>query len=49
MNDNTTAQMVFQRYETKYLLSRKQKEKIIRAMKPYMEPDEYGHLSLIHI
>lgn len=43
MNDNTAAQMVFQRYETKYLLSRKQKEKIIRAMKPYMEPDEYGH------
>ena len=49
MNDHTAIQMVFQRYETKYLLSRKQKEKIIRAMKPYMEPDEYGHSTIRNI
>lgn len=35
-------QMVFERYEIKYLLSRRQKEKVLRAMEPYMELDEYG-------
>ncbi|MCM1468250.1 MAG: polyphosphate polymerase domain-containing protein [Alistipes sp.] len=49
MNDNTNAQTVFQRYEIKYLISRKQKEKILRAMKPYMQPDNYGHSTIRNI
>ncbi len=35
-------QMIFKRYEIKYLLNRKQKERVLQAMQPYMEPDEYG-------
>lgn len=35
-------QMVFKRYEIKYLLDRKQKEKILEAMEPYMALDGYG-------
>lgn len=35
-------QKVFERYELKYLLTREQKAEILRAMEPYMEPDEYG-------
>lgn len=35
-------QMVFERYEIKYLLSRRQKEKVLQAMEPYMELDRYG-------
>lgn len=35
-------QMVFERYEIKYLLNRRQKERVLRAMEPCMEPDGYG-------
>ena len=35
-------QMVFKRYEMKYLISRSQKEKILQAMEPYMELDNHG-------
>ena len=39
-------QMVFQRYEIKYLLNRKQKEKVLQAMEPYMELDGYGRSTI---
>lgn len=35
-------QAVFKRYEIKYLVTAKQKERILKAMGPYMEPDRYG-------
>ncbi|MDE5591058.1 MAG: polyphosphate polymerase domain-containing protein [Acetatifactor sp.] len=43
------SQMVFQRYEMKYLLTRKQKEVILAAMEPYMEPDAYGRSTIRNI
>ena len=39
-------QMTFKRYETKYLLTAEQKEKILRAMQPYMALDQYGRSSI---
>lgn len=39
-------QMVFRRYEIKYLLNRKQKEKVFQVMEPYMEPDGYGRSTI---
>ena len=39
-------QTVFQRYEMKYLLTPDQKEAVLRAMQPYMEPDRYGRTSI---
>lgn len=42
-------QMVFKRYEIKYLLSRRQQERILREMEPYMVPDCYGHSSIRNI
>ena len=36
-------QMIFKRYELKYLLSAEQKEQLIQAMKAYMALDQYGH------
>ena len=41
--------MVFKRYEIKYLLGRKQKERILQAMEPYMELDEYGRSTIRNI
>ena len=35
-------QLVFKRYELKYMLTHTQKEKILEAMKPYMRLDAYG-------
>lgn len=43
------SQMVFRRYEVKYLLTRKQKEKILEAMEPYMKPDAYGRSTIRNI
>lgn len=43
------AQMVFKRYEIKYLIDRKQKEKVLRAMEPYMELDQYGRSMIRNI
>ena len=37
-----SAQMVFKRYEMKYLLSGEQKERVLYAMAPYMQLDSYG-------
>lgn len=42
-------QMVFQRYEIKYLLTRKQKEVILAAMEPYMKRDSYGRSTIRNI
>lgn len=42
-------QMVFKRYEIKYLLNRKQKEKVLQAMEPYMELDGYGRSTIRNI
>lgn len=39
-------QMIFKRYELKYLLTRQQQEEILRAMAPYMEPDRFGHSTI---
>ena len=36
-------QMVFERYELKYRLSRRQQQALVRAMAPYMALDGYGH------
>lgn len=43
------AQMVFQRYEIKFLLDRRQKEGVLRAMEPYMERDAYGRSTIRNI
>ena len=42
-------QTVFERYELKYLLTREQKEKVMQAMEPHMEPDEYGRTVIRNI
>ena len=49
MDKKADTQMVFQRYEIKYLLTRKQREKIMAAMKPYMALDQYGHSTIRNI
>ena len=40
------AQMVFQRYEIKYLMTRRQQDAVLRAMEPYMVADDYSHSSI---
>lgn len=42
-------QMVFKRYEMKYLLNGRQKEKVLQAMGAYMEPDQYGRGTIRNI
>ena len=37
------SQMVFKRYEIKYLMNYRQKDAVLQAMEPYMSMDEYGH------
>lgn len=39
-------QTVFKRYELKYMLTSEQKEKVLSAIKPYMELDEYGRTTI---
>lgn len=39
-------QMIFQRYEFKYLLDSRQLQTVLAAMEPYMVPDEYSHSSI---
>lgn len=39
-------QTKFQRYELKYLLTPEQKEKVLMAMAPYMQPDRYGKTTI---
>lgn len=42
-------QTVFKRYEMKYLLSQEQKDRILAAMEPYMELDQYGRTTIRNI
>ena len=42
-------QTVFQRYELKFMLTLEQKEKILKAISPYMSPDEYGRTTIRNI
>ena len=42
-------QTVFKRYELKYLLTERQKEKVLLAMEPYMALDQYGRTSIRNI
>ena len=39
-------QMIFQRYEFKYLMNVHQQQAVLDAMAPYMVPDEYSHSSI---
>ena len=39
-------QMVFKRYEMKYLMTRRQRDIVLKAMEPYMSMDRYGHSSV---
>ena len=38
--------IVFQRYEIKYLLTREQKDAVLSAMAPHMEPDSFGRSTI---
>ncbi len=42
-------QMVFRRYEQKYLLNREQRKLVLQAMEPYMRSDEYGRTTVRNI
>ena len=42
-------QMVFKRYELKYLLTKEQKSRLLEAMAPYMELDGYGRTTIRNI
>jgi SPX domain protein involved in polyphosphate accumulation len=42
-------QMTFERYELKYLLSAEQRTQLLKAMKPYMALDRYGHSTIRNI
>ena len=42
-------QMVFKRYELKYLLDQRQKEEILRAMEPHMALDRYGRTTIRNV
>ena len=44
-----TIQNVFERYEIKYLITEEQKEKILAAMHPYMELDQYGRSHILNL
>ena len=42
-------QMIFKRYEIKYMLTQEQKQKVLQAMEPYMALDEYGRTTIRNI
>ena len=42
-------QMIFKRYELKYLITRKQQLAICRAVEPYMTADRFSHSSIRNI
>lgn len=42
-------QSVFKRYELKYLITRAQKETVLRAMEPYMALDRYGRTTIRNV
>ncbi len=39
-------QTVFKRYELKYMLTQEQKEKVLKAIAPYMKLDKYGRTTI---
>ncbi len=42
-------QTVFKRYELKYMITRDQKDRILRAMEPYMVQDKFGRSTIRNI
>lgn len=42
-------QTVFKRYEFKYMLTPRQKEKVLQAMEGHMSPDQYGRTTIRNI
>ncbi len=42
-------QNVFKRYELKYLITKKQKEKMLSVMEPYMKADKFGRSTICNI
>ncbi len=42
-------QSCFQRFELKYILTRPQKEALLKAMEPYMKLDQYGRVTIRNI
>ena len=42
-------QNVFKRYELKYLITKKQKEKLVEVMEPYMKADKFGRSTICNI
>lgn len=42
-------QMVFERYEIKYLITRRQKDRVLRTMEPYMQADRYGRSTIRNV
>ena len=42
-------QTIFKRYELKYMLTLSQKERVLEAMEPYMELDQYGRTTIRNI
>ena len=39
-------QSSFQRYEIKYMLTRSQKDALLKVMEPYMKLDQYGRTTI---
>ena len=42
-------QMTFKRYELKYILTRRQRDRLVQLMAPHMELDQYGHSTIRNI
>ncbi len=42
-------QNVFKRYELKYLITKKQKEKLVEVMEPFMQADHFGRSTICNI
>ena len=42
-------QATFKRYEIKYIVTAEQKDRILKAMEPYMEPDKFGRSTVRNI
>ncbi len=39
-------QTIFKRHEMKYILTKEQKDKVVKAMSTYMSPDKYGRTTI---
>lgn len=42
-------QYIFERFEIKYIINQEQKERILKAMEPYMALDQYGRTTIRNI